>query len=201
MIGYLIGILTMKTDTGVLVETGGIGYEVMVPGNSHLFLEKEGAEVKVYTAMIVREDDISLYGFSDMSSLQLFKKLITVSGVGAKAALSILSTLSVDEVRKAIVFEDPTMLARAQGIGKKTAQRIVLDLKDKLGSAVSLDGEPGVMNPELSGIDGNNPRMEALAALTALGYTRGEASAALTAIKDNELTTEEYIKQSLKKLF
>jgi Holliday junction DNA helicase RuvA len=201
MIGYLIGVLTMKTDTGVLVETGGIGYEVMVPGNSHLFLEKEGAEVKVYTAMIVREDDISLYGFSDMSSLQIFKKLITVSGVGAKAALSILSTLSVDEVRKAIVFEDPTMLARAQGIGKKTAQRIVLDLKDKLGSAISLYGETSVMNPDIAGIEGNNPRMEALAALTALGYTRGEASAALSAIKDNELTTEEYIKQSLKKLF
>lgn len=201
MIGYLIGILTMKTDTGVLIETGGIGYEVMVPGNSHIFLEKEGAEVKVYTAMIVREDDISLYGFSDMTSLEFFKKLITVSGVGAKAALSMLSAMSVDEIRKAIVFEDPTMLTRAQGIGKKTAQRIVLDLKDKLGNINHSDGFCGEPNMDFAGIDGNNPRMEALAALTALGYTRGEASAALAAVKDNDLSTEAYIKQSLKKLF
>lgn len=201
MIGYLIGILTMKTDGGILIETGGIGYEVTVPGNSHLFLEKEGAEVKVYTAMIVREDDISLYGFSDMTSLQLFKKLITVSGVGAKAALSILSAMSVDEIRKAIVFEDPTMLTRAQGIGKKTAQRIVLDLKDKLGNLTHSEGFSIEKNIELTGLDGSNPRMEALAALTALGYTRGEASAALAAVMDNDLTTEAYIKQSLKKLF
>jgi holliday junction DNA helicase RuvA len=201
MIGYLIGILTMKTEGGILIETGGIGYEVMIPGNSHLFLEKEGAEVKVYTAMIVREDDISLYGFSDMTSLQLFKKLITVSGVGAKAALSILSAMSVDEIRKAIVFEDPTMLTRAQGIGKKTAQRIVLDLKDKLGTLTHSEGFGIEKNAEFTGIDGSNPRMEALAALTALGYTRGEASAALASVKDNDLTTEAYIKQSLKKLF
>ncbi len=201
MIGYLIGILTMKTDAGVLIETGGIGYEVMIPGNSHIFLEKEGTEIKVYTAMIVREDDISLYGFSDMTSLQLFKKLITVSGVGAKAALSILSAMSVDEIQKAIVFEDPTMLTRAQGIGKKTAQRIVLDLKDKLGNITQNDGIGGEMNAEYAGLDGNNPRMEALAALTALGYTRGEAASALAAVIDNDLTTEAYIKQSLKKLF
>jgi holliday junction DNA helicase RuvA len=201
MIGYLIGILTMKTETGVLIETGGIGYEVMVPGNSHLFLEKEGAEVKVYTAMIVREDDISLYGFSDMTSLQLFKKLITVSGVGAKAALSILSSMSVDEIRKAIVFEDAAMLTRAQGIGKKTAQRIVLDLKDKLGSITHIDGTEGGSNAEIAGLDMDNPRMEALAALTALGYSRSEAAAALAAVQDNDLTTEAYIKQSLKKLF
>lgn len=201
MIGYLIGILTMKTDSGVLIETGGIGYEVMVPGNSHLFLEKEGAEVKVYTAMIVREDDISLYGFSDMTSLQIFKKLITVSGVGAKAALSILSSMTVDEIRKAIVFEDAAMLTRAQGIGKKTAQRIVLDLKDKLGAVSGSEAALGGPEAGFAGFDENNPRMEALAALTALGYTRGEASMALAAVKDNDLTTEEYIKQSLKKLF
>jgi holliday junction DNA helicase RuvA len=201
MIGYLIGILTMKTDTGVLIETGGIGYEVMVPGNSHLFFEKEGAEVKVYTSMIVREDDISLYGFNDMTSLQLFKKLITVSGVGAKAALSILSAMSVDEIRKAIVFEDPTMLTRAQGIGKKTAQRIVLDLKDKLGNLTYSEGSGIELNTDYTGIEDNNPRAEALAALTALGYSRGEAAYALAAVKDNDLTTEAYIKQSLKKLF
>lgn len=201
MIGYLIGILTMKTDTGVLIETGGIGYEVMVPGNSHLFLEKEGAEVKVYTAMIVREDDISLYGFSDMTSLQLFKKLITVSGVGARAGLAILSSMSVDEIRKAIIFEDPAMLTRAQGIGKKTAQRIVLDLKDKLGNLPQMDGMSHEQTLDNLMFEANSPRMEALAALIALGYTRGEASSALAAVKDNDLTTEGYIKQSLKKLF
>ena len=172
-----------------------------VPGNSHLFLEKEGAEVKVYTAMIVREDDISLYGFGEKSSLQLFKKLITVSGVGAKAALSILSAMPVDEVRKAIVFEDSAMLTRAQGIGKKTAQRIVLDLKDKMGTVEHSEGMVEGAPSDLTGLPGNNPRMEALAALVALGYSRGEASAALAAVTDNDLTTEAYIKQSLKKLF
>ncbi len=201
MIGYLIGIITMKTDTGILVETGGIGYEIMVPGNSRLFLEKDGAEVKVYTAMIVREDDISLYGFSEMGSLQLFKKLITVSGVGAKAALAILSALSVEEIRRAIVFEDPTMLTRAQGIGKKTAQRIVLDLKDKLGQLEPLTEDEKGFGLDFTDTEMNNPRTEAIAGLTALGYSRGEATSALAAIADNDLSAEAYIKQALKKLF
>jgi len=109
--------------------------------------------------------------------------------------------MSVDEIRKAIVFEDPTMLTRAQGIGKKTAQRIVLDLKDKLGAITHNEGFGGELNQDYTGFDDNNPRMEALAALTALGYTRGEAAAALAAVQDNDLTTEAYIKQSLKKLF
>jgi len=200
MIGYVIGIMAMKTDSSVMIETGGIGYEIMVPGNSRLFLEKEGAEVKVFTAMIVREDDISLYGFSDHTSLQLFKRLITVSGVGAKAGLAILSSMSTEDICKAIIFEDPDMLTRAQGIGKKTAQRIVLDLKDKLGSLQHTDGIPGDYLPDTGSNIAANPRAEAVAALVALGYSRGEATSAMAAIKDNELGTEEYIKSALKKL-
>lgn len=200
MIGYVIGILTMKTDCSVVVETGGVGYDIMVPGNSHLFLEKEGSEVKVFTAMIVREDDISLYGFSDHGSLQLFKKLITVSGVGAKAGLAILSSMPLDDICKAIIFEDPDMLTRAQGIGKKTAQRIVLDLKDKLGQLQNADGLSTGYTLDGAGDVAVNPRSEAVAALVALGYSRGEATSAMAAIKDNSLETEEYIKLSLKKL-
>ncbi len=135
MLHYIKGTLTMKYADKVVIETGGIGFELSVPGNSGLYLAKEGTDVTAYTAMIVKEDDISLCGFSDENELELFNKLITVNGVGAKAAMAILSAMPADEIRKAILFEDAVTLTKANGIGKKTAQRIVLDLKDQLDGA------------------------------------------------------------------
>lgn len=197
MLHFIKGILAMHFAGGVVIETGGLGYEVYVPDNSSVYLAKEGQQVMVFTAMIVREDDISIYGFADKESLQLFRKLMTVNGVGAKAALSILSTLPVMELQKAIVFEDAAALTKANGIGKKTAQRIVLELKDKLDATDAITG--GVSASDITNANANE-KGEAVNALMALGYSKGEAVEALAAIEENDLTVEDYLKRALKRL-
>ena len=128
----------MKMASEIVVEAGGLGYEITVPANSSVYLAHEGEPVTVYTAMMVREDDVSLYGFGDKNELDTFRKLITVSGVGAKAAIAILSAMPLHEVHQAIILEDAKSLTRANGIGKKTAERIVLELKDKVAKPCPL---------------------------------------------------------------
>ena len=113
MIGFVRGLLAEKGNGYIIVDVNGIGYEVYVPANSGAYLREEGQEVKVYTAMMVREDDVSLYGFSRKGELDAFKKLITVSGVGAKAAISILSSFTMEQLQQAIVFEDAKALTKA----------------------------------------------------------------------------------------
>lgn len=194
MIHYIKGILAMKLDTGIVIESGGVGYEISVPGNSPLYLHKEGDEVICYTAMIVREDSISLYGFADREGLHLFRLLITVSGVGAKGAISVLSALTSAQFRHAVAFEDDKAIAVANGIGKKTAQRIVLELKDKVGttgSMLSAETEPVAVS--------DDARTQAVNGLIALGYSRAEAVNALVGAEAS--TAEEYIKKALKNLF
>lgn len=192
MIHYLKGTISMIFDGGVVVETGGVGYKVFLPDNSPLYIEKGNSDVIVYTIMVVREDDMSLYGFHDSGSLELFQKLRTVNGVGAKVALAVLSSIPIEEIKKAIVCEDTAILTRANGVGKKTAQRIVLELKDKiteykeLGQLTSLESVKG-------------ERSEAINALIGLGYSRSEAVSAVGSVEDDELTTEEYIRQALRK--
>ena len=176
------------------------GYEIAMPSLSAACAAPLGSEVTVYTAMIVREDDVSLYGFDDRQTLSLFRLLTTVSGIGAKAAVSVLSSLTAEEVRKAVVFNDPDTLSRAQGVGKKTAQRIVLELKDKI---------EGVM-PEFSGSaaaqaapgdeSASGGAAEATAALVSLGYSRSEAAEAVAGCGLKEGTAEEYIRAALKRI-
>lgn len=201
MLHYIKGTLAIKLEGGIVVETGGIGYELSVPANSSIYLAKEGETVTVYTAMMVREDDVSLYGFGEKGELDTFRKLITVSGVGAKAAISILSAMPLREVQQAIVMSDAKTLTRANGIGKKTAERIVLELKDKFGSLEDAV-LPGGFEPETAegGVQ-QDSRSEAASALMALGYTRSEAINALAAVKEECPTVEEYVKQALKRLF
>ena len=194
MIHYIKGTLAIKLDTGIVVETGGIGYDIAVPGNSSLYLRSEGDEVVCYTAMIVREDDVSLYGFADRESLELFRLLITVSGVGAKAAMSVLSALTSSQLRQAIAFEDDKVIATANGVGKKTAQRIVLELKDR----VSADNISSAQQQVSSAVS-DDTRSEAVKGLVSLGYTRAEAVNALAGTE--AATVEEYIKKALKNLF
>ena len=201
MIHYIKGRITETTDSGVVIERNGIGYELTVPALSAVYMAPADQEVTVYTAMIVREDDVSLYGFDDRESLKLFRLLMTVSGIGAKAAVAVLSALSPAEVQKAVVFNDPDTLARAQGMGKKTAQRIVLELKDKLEdqsfqttaggtAAVAAEAEDG----PLEGVS------EAVSALISLGYSKSEASEAIASCGLTDVTAEEYIRAALKKL-
>ena len=199
MIGFLRGILADKGDGYIIIDVNGVGYQVFVPANTTAYLNAEGEEVLVYTSMIVREDDVSLFGFSGKGELDAFKKLIGISGVGPKAAISILSAFTLDQLKQAIVFEDAKALQRANGIGKKSAERIVLELKDKF-TATAPDGSYLDTDAQ-SPVAAQGTRGEAISALVALGYSRGEASSALSSVTEKDLTTEEYIKRALKNLF
>ena len=206
MIKYIKGIYAMTFDGGIVVEnSSGIGFEINIPAGSPLYKYGEGEEIKVFTAMMVKEDDISLYGFHNKESLELFRLLITVSGIGSKAAMSIMSSLSVDEIKRAIAFEDVQEISKANGIGKKTAERLILELKDKIGK---LDTAYGNGAAEISGNDicgdgsiSTDNRTEAICALTALGYSKAEAFGAVGRISEDNLSCEEYIKRALKNLF
>ncbi len=200
MIGFVRGILAEKGAGYIIIEAGGIGYEIFVPANSGAYLSSEGDEVKVYTMMSVREDDVSLYGFSRRGELEAFKKLISVNGIGAKAGISILSAFTLEQLQEAIVYEDAKALTRANGIGKKIAERIVLELKDKFAMPDADPGAEGISLADGGQAAAEGGRAEAVAALISLGYTRGEATSALAHVKDNDLSAENYIKAALKNL-
>ena len=200
MIRYVKGTYTMSAGSAIVVETqSGLGLEIFLPANSPVYRYQPGDSVMVYTSMIVKEDDIRLYGFHNRESLELFEKLITVSGVGAKGAMAIIGTFTADELKRAIAFEDARELSRANGIGKKTAERIILELKDKMG--VLAESLPADSAQGQAGDAGGDARSEAIIALTALGYTKAEAFNAVASVNDEGLTSEEYIKKALKALF
>ncbi len=197
MIRYVKGIFHPAIDGTCIVETaGGIGFLITLAGNSPLYRHLDGEEVKVYTLMTVREDDMSLYGFSSMEELELFRLLITVNGVGAKAGMAVMSILPVGELKRAIALEDAAALTAASGVGKRTAQRIVLELKDKMGEDALLGGKGGKGEAPVP----TSQRREAVEALTALGYSKAEAEDAVGAIPDDGLTGEEYIRRALRNM-
>ena len=197
MIRYIKGIFHPALDGTVIVENAsGVGFEINIPTGSRLYKMPEGSEVKVFTSMQVREDDISLYGFAEREELELFELLLKVSGIGAKGAMSIMSAFSVDELKFAIAAGDTKTISRANGIGKKTAERLVLELKDKVTAVDIATGEIITFEDEQTGDD----RAEAVSALMALGYNRNEATSAVARIKGEGLTVEDYIKQALKRL-
>ena len=206
MIAYIKGNLLEKLETSVVIDTGGVGYEVFLPSNSSHWLKGKGDEVVLHTAQIVKEDDISLYGFENRESLKLFRMLLTVSGVGAKAAMAILSAFTADEAIKAIAFSDAAMLTRAVGVGKKSAERIVLDLKDKVTDIFA--GTTGSSTLAPSSIDVQDGRAggsanivsETISVLINLGISRSEASNAVMNIKDEYDTDEECVRLALKGL-
>ncbi len=172
MFHYIKGNITMKFEGGVVIEAGGIGYEVFVPDNSSVYLAGSGESVLLYTAMILREDDVSIYGFHDKEGIDLFRKLMTVNGVGAKAAMAILSSMPIADIKKAIVFDDASTLTKANGIGKKIAQRITLELKDKMGAV-------GGLAEAAEKVAADSGKTEAINGLISLGYSRSEAVSAL----------------------
>ncbi len=205
MIKYIKGYYAMTLSGGIVMETpSGIGFEINIPAGSPLYKYGEGEEITVFTAMIVKEDDISLYGFHNMESLDLFRMLITVSGIGAKGAMAIMGSMSADELRRAILFEDVKEISKANGIGKKTAERLILELKDKIGklagasdTALSTAG----MTETALAAEAGDARTEAICALVSLGYSKAEAFSAVAKVPEEGLTGEEYIKRALKSLF
>ena len=197
MIGYIRGIFHPQSDGTVIVEnSSGIGFLLNIPSGSAIYKMPEGSEVKVFTSMQVREDDISLYGFSEKEDLELFELLIKVSGVGAKMAISIMSTLPGVTLRQAIASGDSASIVKAPGVGKKTAERIIIDLKDKVGLFAGGD----VIASDIFDENMGDTRTEAVSALMALGYSRNEATSVIAKIKGDNLTVEDYIKQALKSL-
>lgn len=198
MIRFLRGKFYPQIDGTCVIETAsGIGFSVTLPANSPLYTNFDGDEVKVYTYMIVREDDMSLYGFDSPDEMELFTQLISVSGVGPKAGMAIMSILPLNELKRAIARGDVKMISQANGVGKKTAERVILELKDKVSEFTEdLEEEGEAAVPQAT-----SERNEAVAGLLSLGYSRSEAEDALAHIKENDLSTEEYIKRALKSMF
>ncbi|MBQ8955841.1 MAG: Holliday junction branch migration protein RuvA [Lachnospiraceae bacterium] len=174
MIGFIRGTVDNISESQALIDVNGVGYEVNIGSGTAAELQNAGDEVKLYTYMSVREDDMSLFGFLHRDELDVFKMLIKVSGIGPKGAQAILSVMSVSDLRFAVLTGDAKSISKAPGIGGKTAQKLILELKDKIGDASSLesDMEAGV-------IPSQDERTEAAEALIALGYSRTEAYGAV----------------------
>ena len=200
MISYIKGIITDKTEDGVVIETGGIGFGVNASVNTVASLPSVGDEAIVYTFMNVKEDDISLYGFSQKTDIDIFKKLISVSGIGPKGALSIMSSLSTDDLITAIMAGDVKAISAANGIGKKTAERVILELKDKINLEELYTSSANAPSAKLSMEDQNIK--DTILALTALGISASDAARAVKAVPDaGEMTAEQLLKAALKNVY
>ena len=206
MIAYIRGTLAYtEPEEGVAVlESGGIGYRILLSGRDLDLLPPVGEELRLYTHLQVREDDMSLYGFLSRSDLEMFRQLLGVNGIGPKGALGILSALRPEDLRLAVMTGDAKAISRAPGVGAKTAQRIILDLKDKVQAedllTPLLDGSAAVSPAAGNGLSGNAAK-EAVEALVALGYTNAEAVKAVkSANVTEEMDSEAVLKASLKYL-
>ena len=201
MISYIKGTLAEKLEDSAIVEAGGIGYRIYVPSSVLSELPRLGETVKIYTYFSVREDSVSLYGFMSRQDMEMFRQLIGVNGVGPKSALGILSALKPDALRLAVISGEAKAISKAPGVGSKTAQRIILDLKDKIKAEDLLDGgyEDLSVHAEVSGV--GEVGKEAVEALTALGYSASEAAGAVRKVAITEtMTAEDVLKAALRHL-
>ncbi len=194
MIAFLRGKVASVDEAGAVIDVNGIGFNVIMPLLDINKLPEVGSDTLVYTYMYVREDVCDLFGFSDRESIKYFKKLIGVSGVGPKAAISLLSSLTTSEIALAIISSDAKTIGRAKGIGPKMAQRIVLELKEKVDTNDAVDkGEAVPLH---------KPSQDASAvnALIALGCSPSEAQKTVMQISGDNLSTEDIIKEALRRL-
>jgi Holliday junction DNA helicase RuvA len=195
LIDAVDGVLEAKRGDSALVRVGGITFDISVPANDIASLPATGSNVHLLTHLIVREDDLLLYGFTDQRGRALFESLLGISGVGPKAALAVLSVLSAEELATAILSSDATAISRAQGVGKRTAERIILELKGKIED--ELGGMPLASLPTTATGTAGDP---ALAALLGLGFSAIEARQALTVEPDDALDTDERIRRALQRI-
>lgn len=201
MYSYIKGILVEITENNIVVENHGIGYEIFVPGQVLDYLPSIGEEVKIYTYHYVREDAILLYGFLTKEDVGIFKMLIGVSGIGPKGALAILSVLSTDDLRFAILSDDAKAITKAPGVGAKTAQRVIIELKDKISLEDAFEqklaNQAQITEKNLAvGV-----KNEAILALTSLGYSQNEALKVLQGIEITEDSqVEDVLKEALKQM-
>ncbi len=201
MIAYIKGEIADITEDNLVLEANSIGYNIKISSGTAGMLPGIGEEVKIYTYTCVREDAFHLYGFLTKDDLDIFKKLITVNGIGPKGGLAILSVMSADSLRFAIISGDVKEISKAPGIGKKTAERVILDLRDKVSIEDTFvnKGMGGGLSEASSG--DTSARNEAIEALTALGYSASEALKAVKQIAVTEdMDTEDILKLALKKI-
>lgn len=180
MIALLEGVLVDVSSDGAILDVGGVGYRVAMPTSSIAMLPERGRRVRVHTHLVVRDDAMALYGFPTVEHRDLFTVLIGVNGIGPKGALAVLSVHTPEAFRKAVAEEDLGALTMIPGVGRKTAARIVIDLKEKLAS-IGIDGVPGGAPPEMRRLVS-----DAKDALEALGYSAGEAKDALAHVTLDE---------------
>lgn len=195
MISYIKGTIAAVGENFAVIENNGIGFRLFMPGISLASLYVGAPDVKLYTYMAVREDDISLFGFTTKDELEMFTMLIQVSGVGPKGAIGILSSMTVDTLRLAIAAEDPKLIAQAKGVGKKTAEKIVIELKGKVDKSV-LEGSEAAGTGTAAAAGSVNS--EALEVLLALGFNRSAAQTALSEVADPDATPEQLVAAALR---
>jgi len=190
LIGFLHGRIAAKTAPAVTLDVGGVGYELEAPMSTFLNLPPVGETVHLITHLVVREDAHILYGFATDEERRLFRNLLKVSGVGPRIALGVLSGMSVDGFTRCVLAEDVGTLTRIPGIGRKTAERLIIEMRDRVNALPALPGLPG--RPS-----GNDPQSEAFDALVALQYKPAEATRLLKAIEVGTHSTEELIRLAL----
>lgn len=196
MLSYIKGELAHISADSIIVENNGIGFQIFVPASIVSSLPSVGKEVKIHTYFHVKEDLMQLYGFLAKDDLQVFKLLITVNGIGPKGALAILSTITPDDLRFAVLSGDEKAISKAPGIGKKTAQRLIIELKDKLNIEDIFEKEDvSIVQPK-----SDNNRNEAVQALVALGYSQSEAFKAVNKVDGEDLSVEDILKLALKNM-
>ena len=201
MIAYLKGTLEETGEDYLVLEVNGIGYQVKTPGRVLEAVSGIGSTIMLHTYTYVREDTLALYGFLTRDDLSMFQLLLGVSGVGPKGALGILSLFSAGELRMAILSQDAKAIAKAPGIGAKTAQRMLIDLKGKVSFEDTFGGAQEEVVAAMTGDNYSQARNDAMEALTALGYSASESLKAVSAVAiTEEMDSEAILKAALKKL-
>jgi Holliday junction DNA helicase RuvA len=192
MIGSLRGRLTFKQAPLIVVECGGVGYEVESPMSTFLELPETGSELFIYTHLLVREDAQILYGFSTEDERHMFRTLLKVNRVGAKMALAILSAMSTNDFRRCVELEDTTSMSKIPGVGKKTAERLIIEMRDRIGAARPGGGKTLPLTVAASA------RNEAVDALVALGYKPKEVQSLISKLDIDDKSAEDIIRLALK---
>ena len=196
MLAYVKGTLEIKTKGYIVVETNGIGYKIFMPESTIEKLGAIGEQIKIFTFMRVREDDVSLYGFITNEELRMFELLLSVSGIGAKGALTILSNITPSQFALAVISNDVGMLKKLPGIGPKTAQRTILELKDKLKTEQAITNKEQT-NEIKQAVQQDNKQEEITSALQVLGYTRKEIEKVIDQIGLTTISIEDGIRKAL----
>lgn len=200
MFAYLTGKVADLSEDNMILEVGPVGFNIKIPSSLPGRIPGIGSEVKIYTYTCVREDAFLLYGFLTRDDLEMFRMLITVNGIGPKGGLAILSVMSADDIRMAVLSQDAKAIAKAPGVGAKTAQRVILDLKDKVSLEDTYVARESAAYTEA--LTAGSSRNEAVEALTALGYSPTEALRAVKQVEHgDDMDVETLLKAALRNLF